>query len=142
MNYGTRLTLEDKISTLFQVDPVLPALYQETFRRTLHLPPEQTLMLAVLEDAVMCFQRYAGARDGKTRQLFRDAEEWILEQNSRWFFSFEHICGSLGFEPGYIRQGLIRERDKPAAPAVTDKHRPTDGTDKKKGKRRSVQLAA
>src|SRR5712691_1505450 len=98
MNYGTRLTIEDKIASLFQLDPVLPAQYLDTFRRRAYLPPEKELMLAVLEDAVTCFQRFALARDGKTKQLFRDAEDWILEKNTEWLFSFEHICESLGFD--------------------------------------------
>jgi hypothetical protein len=142
MNYGTRLTLDDKIASLFQVDPVLPALYQETFWRRMHLEPEKTLMLAVLEDAIMCFQRYALARTGKTKQLFRDAEEWILEKDTRWFFSFEQICDALGFEPGYIRHGLMKEKEKLTAGSFSAKHGPGGGTGKKKCKRKRIALAA
>jgi hypothetical protein len=142
MNYGTRLTFEDRVATLFQLDPVLPAQYQETFQRTTHLEPEKTLMLAVLEDAILCFQRYAGARNGKTRRLFRDAEDWILEQESKWFFSFDQICLSLGFEPGYIRLGLMKEKEKSTAASFTAKHGPGGGTGKKKCRKKKIPLAA
>jgi hypothetical protein len=142
MNYGTRLTYEDRVASLFQLDPVLPAQYQETFQRTTHLEPEKTLMLAVLEDAILCFQRYAGARNGKTRRLFRDAEDWILEKESKWFFSFDQICLSLGFEPGYIRLGLMKEKEKLTARAFNAKHGPGGGTGKKKCKRKRIALAA
>jgi len=142
MNYGTRLTFDDKVASLFQLDPVLPAQYQETFRRKTHLEPEKTLMLAVLEDAILCFQRYALARTGKTGQLFRDAEEWILEKDTRWFFSFEQICDALGFEPGYIRHGLMRGKEKSRAPSVEANHGPGGGTGKKKCKRKRIALAA
>jgi hypothetical protein len=142
MNYGTRLTFEDRVATLFQLDPVLPAQYQETFQRKTHLEPEKTLMLAVLEDAILCFQRYAGARNGKTRRLFRDAEDWILEKESKWFFSFDQICSFLGFEPGYIRLGLMREKEKLSARAFNAKHGPGGGTGKKKCKRKRIALAA
>jgi hypothetical protein len=142
MNYGTRLTIEDKVSTLFQLDPVLPAEYQDTFRRRTPLEPEKTLMLAVLEDAITCFQKYARARHSKSRQMFREAEEWILEKDSKYFFSFEHICASLNFEPEYVRHGLIKEKEKLTTPALAPKHRPTGDNEKKRSRRRKVQLAA
>lgn len=142
MNYGTRLTIEDRVATLFQMDPVLPAEFQDTFRRKTHLEPEKTLMLAVLEDAITCFQKYARARHSKNKQMFREAEEWILEKDSKYFFSFEHICASLGFEPEYVRHGLIKKIEKLTAPSLAPKHRPSGDSGKKRSKRRKVQLAA
>lgn len=142
MNYGTRLTIEDKVSTLFQMDPVLPAEYQDTFRRRTHLEPEKTLMLAVLEDAITCFQKYARARPSKSKQMFREAEEWILQKDSQYFFSFEHICESLGFEPEYVRHGLMKEQEKSTVRSLTPKLSPTGETGKKRSKSRRVQLAA
>jgi hypothetical protein len=142
MNFGTRLTFDDKVASLFQLDPVLPAQYQETFQRKTHLEPEKTLMLAVLEDAIICFQRYALARTGKTKQLFRDAEEWILEKDTRWFFSFEQICDALGFEPAYIRHGLMAQKNKLTASSAKTNHQPDGEAGKKKCKRRRVRLAA
>lgn len=112
MSYGTRLTVDDKIRSLFQLDPVLPALYQGTFQRRLPLLPEKTLMLAVLEDAIECFQKYASSRSPKTRQLYEEAEEWILEQDSEWLFSFTQVCVTLGWNPQYIRKGLLRDHLK------------------------------
>ncbi len=112
MSYGTKLTVDDKIRSLFQLDPVLPAQYQNTFQRRLPLLPEKTLMLAVLEDAIECFQKYASSRNPKTRQLFEEAEEWILEQESDWLFSFNQVCATMGWNPEYIRKGLLREHLK------------------------------
>jgi len=109
MSYGTKLTVDDKTRSLFQLDPVLPAQYQNTFQRRLPLLPEKTLMLAVLEDAVECFQKYASSRSPKTRLLYEEAEEWILEQDSEWLFSFNQVCVTLGWNPQYIRKGLLRE---------------------------------
>src|SRR5262245_30217020 len=39
--------------------------FLETFRRKSYLEPERKLMLAVLENGVECFQKYAFARDRK-----------------------------------------------------------------------------
>jgi len=108
MTYETGLSLEEKVASLFQPDTLLPAQYLDTFRRKAHWEPEKRLMLAVLEDAVACFQKYVLARDGRGKAMFREAEEWMLEEESNWLFSFENICETLGFNPQYLRQGLMR----------------------------------
>ena len=77
----------------------------ETFRRS-YSRPEAKLMLAVLDDAIACFQKYAFARDRKGKVLFQEAEEWVQATNSDWPFSFVNICEMLGFGPDYLRQGL------------------------------------
>jgi hypothetical protein len=115
MSYETALSAEEKVASLFQPDTLLPAQYFETFRRKAHLEPEKKLMLAVLEDAIACFQKYVLARDGKGRAMFRDAEEWIMEEKSEWLFSFENICEVLGFDPQYVRKGLIRWKERKLA---------------------------
>src|SRR5713226_6041344 len=69
---------------------------------------EEGLMLAVLEDAIEYFQMYVLAEDKKGKELFHEAEEWILEKNSDWIFSFENICEVLGLDPNNMRLGLLR----------------------------------
>jgi len=103
--------IEKMVASLFEPDTVLCAQYLETVCRKNHLLAEQELMLAVLEDAVTCFQKYFGARDEMEMKLFREAEEWILlEENSDWFFSFDNICETLDLNPDYIRKGLLHWR--------------------------------
>lgn len=68
---------------------------------------EQRLMLAVLQDAVECFQEHVLAQYIWEKKLFQEAEDWILEKNSDWFFSFENICETLELNPDYIRRGLL-----------------------------------
>ena len=69
-------------------------------------------MLAVLKDAVTCFQKYFTARDRIGTSLFREAEEWILlQEKDDWLFSFDNICEALDLNPRYIREGLLHWRD-------------------------------
>jgi hypothetical protein len=68
---------------------------------------EERLMLAVLQDAVACFQEYVLAQDLWEKRLFEEAEDWILETNTDWPFSFESICETLQLNPRYIRGGLL-----------------------------------
>ncbi len=104
--------MEQTMDSLLQPDTLLPAQYLETFRRENHLDPEKMLMLAVLEDGVICFQKYISTQDEKGKRLLSEAEEWLLmEQNGEdWLFSFDNVCETLGLNPGYIREGLLRWR--------------------------------
>ncbi|MGH7926604.1 MAG: hypothetical protein ACREQV_02260 [Candidatus Binatia bacterium] len=67
-------------------------------------------MFAVLSDAVECFQRYLGANNLVHKKLSSDAEAWINSRDSRWPYSFEHICDVLNINPTYLRVGLMRWR--------------------------------
>ncbi len=114
------LSTKEIDASLYQPDTVLPAQYLETVCRKIHRDAEQELMLAVLQDAVSCFQNYFAARDKIKTRLFRKAEEWILlQEKSDWLFSFDNICETLDLNPDYIRKGLLhwgshrlRERDQ------------------------------
>jgi hypothetical protein len=72
---------------------------------------EEGLMLAVLTDAIEYFQKYVLAKDDRGKKLFQDAEDWFLEKESDWFFSFESICEVLCLHPDYIRQGLLNWKE-------------------------------
>ena len=104
----TGLTPDERIGFLFQPDSLLSAHYFGTLRRESLLEPEKRLMLAILKDAIQCFQDNLFTRNEKNRRLFEEAQEWIVETDGDWVFSFENICEALGFNPAYVRQGLLR----------------------------------
>jgi hypothetical protein len=106
-----RLTAAEKFISLFQPDTLLPAQYFED-RRGKTLEAEKKLMLAVLEDAISCFQDNHLARCGRSKRLFDEAQRWIFEVKNDWIFGFENICSVLGFNPRYIRKGLVRWKEK------------------------------
>lgn len=81
--------------------------FLETLTKRSAREGEQALMLAILDDAIACFQKYLFAQNKKGKALFREAEDWILEENSDWIFSFENICEVLELDPKYVRQGLM-----------------------------------
>lgn len=87
-------------------DPVDGGVIERLYKKQIR-EGEEALMLAVLDSAVECFQKYVLAQREREKRLFREAEEWILEKNSDWFFSFENICETLELYPDYIRQGLL-----------------------------------
>ena len=102
--------MEQLMDSHLQSDTLLPAQYLETMRGKNQLEPEKMLMLAVLEDGVICFQKYISTRDEKEKRLLSEVEQWILEENGNWIFSFDNICETIGVNSQYIREGLLRWR--------------------------------
>jgi len=103
----TGLTASEKVASLFQPDALLSAQYFDNRRARIGAEPEKRLMLAILEDAIDCFRDNHSAQCGKSKKLFDQAQAWIFGA-SDWFYGFENICSALGFNPEYIRKGLIR----------------------------------
>ena len=103
--------MEEKALAVFQPDVLIESQFQATQTRQLALDPERVLMLAVLRDAVSCYQDHAGARNKLKRSLHRDAEEWILDRDRSYLFSFDNLCDALGYDPDYMRAGLCRWKE-------------------------------
>ncbi len=106
------LSPDEKIASLFQPDTLIAAQYFENLRRKTLPEPEKSLMLAVLQDAVEIFQDNISAQTGKRKALFRQAEEWIFEEDPGELFSFATICEVLEIHPDYLRRGLLRWKEK------------------------------
>jgi hypothetical protein len=70
---------EEALAALFQPDTVAPAEYFTIYEKTPGLEPEKTLMLAVLEDAIGCFQNCVCPTDKRRKKWFVEAEEWLKE---------------------------------------------------------------
>jgi hypothetical protein len=100
--------IEEKAMMIFQPDILIDAQFQASHRRRFHLDPERVLMLAVLQDAVVCFQEHVVAKCKRKQSLHREAEEWIANDDRSYLFSFENVCETLGFDANYMRDGLLR----------------------------------
>ncbi len=106
---------------LLAPDNILPVQFVGTLHRQApHQTGEYRLVIAVLGNAVECFQKYVQARSPGKRRLFKEAERWIMggneEDNKRLdadgiAFTFRYVCEALDIEPDYLRWGLSRWRD-------------------------------
>ena len=102
-------SVEERVFSLFQPDVLVPSQYLATTRSKTYREPEKKLMLAVLEDALFCFQNGLLSKDNKKKRgLSHDAEEWIIEDGDESLFSFNELCELLGFNPQYLRKRLLR----------------------------------
>ena len=97
-------------SALALIEPTDSGIVDHVFKRSIR-DGEERLMLAVLESATEDFQKYILAGDRRGKQLFQEAEEWILETDSPSFFSFENICEHLQLDPDYVRRGFMRWKE-------------------------------
>ncbi|MGH7847019.1 MAG: hypothetical protein ACREQW_17890 [Candidatus Binatia bacterium] len=111
-------TGNENVACHFQADAHLPKQYFAERERDACLEPEKRLMLAILEEAVYCFQDNYPAQQGRRKRLFDSAHRWFFGVSGDWIFSFENICSVLSFSPGYVRKGLVKWREK-----ETSKHR-------------------
>jgi hypothetical protein len=94
-------------SALALIEPTDSSTVDSLFKKSIR-EGEERLMLAVLENATEDFQKYVLANDKRGKELFEEAEAWILETNSPSFFSFENICEHLQLDPDYVRRGFMR----------------------------------
>ena len=89
--------------------PLLPEQFAETTRALEVAEPERRLLLAVLCDAIVVYQRrVVGA--GGTRLAPNEAERWILSDDRRWLFSFVNVCDALGIAHEPLRRALVAWR--------------------------------
>lgn len=118
---------------LYETDPLAVIQYNDTMKRSVHLEPEKRLMLAVLDDALKCFQNSASAADNRSKKLFKETEEWFWLKDQEEIFAFEQICAVLGLGPDYIRRKLLEWKSK--ATAGADSRPRAQGRRKKARKR-------
>lgn len=112
--------MDEKTFTMIGNDEGAQYRYLDTFRRSEYLEPERALLLAILEDGIHCYRKFAGARNRAGRQQFREAEQWLMGGGEDWVFGFENVCELLGLDPEYVRRGL---RESVVRPAVENRPR-------------------
>jgi hypothetical protein len=120
MSLVADVDIREMVTSLFQPDVLLPAQYFERMKRT-DVRPEKALMLAVLEDAVCCFQKYCLVRDKRGKILFKEAESWIFDDDNNGIFSYRNVCDFLGIDADYLRCGLLRWKEKHLSPRLNGK---------------------
>jgi hypothetical protein len=69
--------------------------------------PLRRLMIAMLLDAVRCFQTKFSTHHQARRQEFAEVRSWIFSDKDNGPFSFKAVCDTLEIDPGAIRKGLV-----------------------------------
>jgi hypothetical protein len=105
---------------------LLPGQYADLVRRNHVIEGELKLLLAVLEDAIRCYLRYAHVKDGERRREFIEVRNWFEGARGGDIFSFENLCAALGIEPPYLldRLRILTIDDLPSRRYQMRRHRP------------------
>jgi hypothetical protein len=92
--------------------------------------PYHHLLLAIVEDAIRCFQRNFAVRNGPGRGLFQETEEWLFDSDGTAFLSCPTICENLGINPvqlrRYLREWRLRMKGHQAPRLVRRRSVPDD----------------
>lgn len=107
------------LGSIFVPDVITPEQFYDMRRDDSAIAPVKRLMMAVLEDALRCFQNNADAKAGPRKRLFADAEQWLCGEVGDGPFSFETVCETLGIEPQFLRAGLKEWRNQQLAGVST-----------------------
>ena len=94
------------LGNLFVPDVLTPEQFYYSRRDDSTIRPVKKLMMAILEDALRCFQNNSDAKGGPRKRLFSEAEQWLIGEGGEGPFSFETVCETLGIEPQFLRRGL------------------------------------
>ena len=106
-------TLPDEVAAgPLAPDFITPEQYQDRVRRDRIEQPELRLMLAVIGEAIVTYQRFANRASPRDQRMFDEAERWIRSTDTSWPYSFDSICQALSFDADALRRGLEVWRDK------------------------------
>lgn len=105
------LTQEEKEAKLWIHHSIGEEISDEPVKITAATSPEAALLLAILEDAIGVYRKYATTTTKEGSRLFLEAEEWIMEDEYDWLCSFNNICMILGYHAGQLRKDLIKEKE-------------------------------
>ena len=79
-------------------------------REELPAEGERRLLVAVLEDAIRTYQKFAFSGTRRGRRLFAEVHGWLTNLDTDAALSFTYICEVLGIDPDYLRGSLERWR--------------------------------
>ncbi len=85
---------------------ILPCQFFDGRKKQEAAEPLKRLMLAVLADAVRCYQTGLDKRATSRRRAFLEAQQWLFGAGTDCAFSFENACYVLDITPDYLRQML------------------------------------
>jgi hypothetical protein len=113
--------LNDELSA---AEAVLPMQFYGARRGAATIEPLRRLMVAMLVDAVRCFQTKFEARQQARRQEFAEVRSWIFSDEDNGVFSFKAVCDALEIDPEAIRKELVRWEGRSGEPRMKIRRSP------------------
>lgn len=96
--------------SLLSPETILPEQFYGAAGGTLPATGVRGLLLATLEDAILCFQKTVGSPRKRVSRANQEAEAWLFSDDTQGPFAFLNICAALDIDPHYVRAGLLQWR--------------------------------
>jgi hypothetical protein len=123
---GTGRRDPEILAELFAPEIVLPDQILAGERKDSVISGEKSLMLAVLEDGIRCFQGHLTNERSNPALLSAQSEEWIRAVDYDWPFSFNNVCETLNIDPDALRSSLLQWKEQQRATAADSEPTPTE----------------
>ncbi len=94
-----RVYVSNAITMLESSTFTLPSIVSVEIAKKIRSQPECHLLWAVLEEALSTYMKYAAAKSRRGQRLFREAEQWIFQDDYTRLCSFSNICHILELHP-------------------------------------------
>ena len=111
-SYQTSLELGEPLDAGRGIDAaslIEPAIVLPEQIESLRSGGARALMLAVLEEAILCIQGAGRCiRSGGSREAER-ARRWVRSPDRSWLFSFENVCAALEIDSDCLRASLLSD---------------------------------
>jgi hypothetical protein len=98
----------DAMDSVFVPDLLTPTQFFDLKRRDSSDDPLKRLMMAVLRDAIRCYQDGANSGSAIKRKKFIEVKEWLADECGNGPFSFAVVCEVLDLVPEYLRGGVAQ----------------------------------
>jgi hypothetical protein len=106
------------LNKLNEIDAIHPTQYYLANRSMRLAGGEKKLMLAILKDAIKCYRRNLAGKSVHSKKIFTETEEWFIDDDTTYLYSFRNICAWLGVDFKLIREKLIEMKDVPIQVSV------------------------
>jgi hypothetical protein len=93
----------------WRYDPIVGESLYGNQKKQGNVSSERDLMFAILADAIDCYWKYAGARDGRGIKLYQDARRWLFADDREAFLCQRVRCVSFDL---LISAGAWRKRQR------------------------------
>jgi hypothetical protein len=98
----------DAMDSVFVPDLLTPTQFFDSKRRDSSDDPLKRLMMAILQDAIRCYQDGSNTGSAIKRKKYLEVKEWFADEFGNGPFSFAVVCEALGLVPEYLRFGLAQ----------------------------------
>src|SRR6185295_14940513 len=97
------------VDSVLTSDGIVPGQFRDIWSRTVERSGEQTLALAMVEQAIADLDHYRAARRPEHQRIFDQTSRWIAANDRTWPYSFASICEMLDLPCAKLRARLIAD---------------------------------